>query len=211
VARFLQNANDGRYSQARALLTPEVQKYFDSEFSAVHGDLMSVLDGLTKDGQLSLIRYPLANVRGEGITVVADMQYRDGTSREYRFRVVQSGKDYRIALDLPGWLQSTSGKSVEVAPASAAVSTVGSSQTAQVKPTVLSSSEDILTGSGVVTRPESPTPNVVIPRMQTPQPTVQTDDSATTSHEVQMPATEGEPALKDRPWQPVPAPSPAAQ
>jgi hypothetical protein len=204
VARFLQHANDGKYSQARNLLTAETQRYFDSEFSAIHGDLMTVLDRITRDGQLSMIRYPLANVRGEGISVTADMQYRDGVRLEQRFRVIQVGQNYRIALDVSN-PEVTKAQSADAPVSSAPAQRIGRPENRQ--PLVSSTSEDVLTGSGVVTRPEVPSapPAAAKPR-PTPPPPAPTPETTTDAQTTTPSPTQPEqPSLEDKPWPTAPA------
>jgi hypothetical protein len=206
VARFLQAANDGKYSTARSLLTPEVQRYFDSELSPLNGDLMGILDDLTKDGQLTLIRYPLANVRGEGITVVAEMQYRDNSSAQHRFRVVEVNKNYRIALDVSNFVRKRASGAAEapVVPESAPRPSNPTENTQSTGSSgVSSASEDIITGSGVVTKPNAPPASTILPRIRaTPLPepvmTPVTNDQATTQL-----IDQNEGTLRDRPWQPA--------
>jgi hypothetical protein len=208
VARFLQHANDGKYSEARQLLTPEVQAYFDSEFAPVYGDIMTILDRITQDGQLTLIRYPLANVRGEGITVVADMQYKDGTTDQRRFRVFKVGRNLRIALDIA---QFATVPSLGVPSEFPSPVTPSPQPVKQETPAVVSSSsEDILTGSGVVTRPGTVKDEPLVQGIRqasrnlepinTPKPGTepQADDSSTTGSD--SPPSQG---LQDRPWQPA--------
>lgn len=98
VASFLKNANDGLYSKAAESLTPEIQKYFESDLSAVNGSMKSVIDAVTHSGTLKMVMYTNTTVRGEGARVEAELGFEDGTSENRSFDLIKIKNDWRIVL-----------------------------------------------------------------------------------------------------------------
>jgi hypothetical protein len=98
VAGFLKQANDGYYSKATESLAPAIQKYFDSEISAVNGTQKIVLDELTANGTITMVTYINTTVRGEGAVVEAELGYEDGRTVRRAFDLVKLDDDWKIVL-----------------------------------------------------------------------------------------------------------------
>jgi hypothetical protein len=102
VADFLLAAHEGNYSKAEEFLTPEVQKYFASELSAIYGSLKTVLDKITGDGTIAQVTYT-GEGRGEGFRIYADIEYKSGQTSTRRFDLIKLKGDWKIALPVgPG-------------------------------------------------------------------------------------------------------------
>jgi hypothetical protein len=89
VAGFLRAANAGKYSDAFAYLTPELQKYFQSEISAVNGSLKTVLDEVTRRGDILSVTYVNAAVLGEGAVIDAEITFGSGSPEKRSFDVIK--------------------------------------------------------------------------------------------------------------------------
>jgi hypothetical protein len=99
VNKLLKSANDGKYSEAVTYLTPELQKYFESEISVVNGSLKTVLDQLTRNGDMRSVTYANATVRGEGAVVEAELTYGNGTPERRTFDLINTkANGWRIVL-----------------------------------------------------------------------------------------------------------------
>lgn len=98
VAGFLKQANDGYYSKATEDLAPAIQKYFESEISAVNGTQKTVLDELTANGTITMVTYINTTVRGEGAVVEAELGYEDGRTARRSFDLVKIKDDWKIVL-----------------------------------------------------------------------------------------------------------------
>jgi hypothetical protein len=102
VARFLKSANDGVYSKALNYLTPETEKYFSSEISAVNGPLKTVLDGLTHNGNITMVTYANTTVRGEGAVVDAELGFDNGGTERHSFDLLKTKDGWKIVLPVNG-------------------------------------------------------------------------------------------------------------
>jgi len=102
VASFLRSANDGVYTKAATHLTPELQKYFESEISAVNGPLKTVLDQLTRGGDIRSVTYSNATVRGEGAVVDAELTYGSGAPERRLFDLLKTKSGWKIVLSING-------------------------------------------------------------------------------------------------------------
>jgi hypothetical protein len=98
VAGLLRKANEGKYSEAFPYLTPELQKYFESEMSAINGSLKTVLDALTHGGDILSVTYVNATVRGEGVIVDAEMTFSGGQTEKRSFDVIKTKSGWKIIL-----------------------------------------------------------------------------------------------------------------
>ena len=98
VAGFLRSSNDGVYSKAATYLTPELQKYFESEMSAVNGSLKTVLDQVTRNGDIRSVTYANATVRGEGAVVDAELTYGTGSPEKKMFDLLKTKTGWKIVL-----------------------------------------------------------------------------------------------------------------
>lgn len=98
VAGFLKQANDGYYSKASESLAPAIQKYFESEMSAVNGTQKTVLDELTANGTINMVTYINTTVRGEGAVVEAELGYGDGRTTRRSFDLVNIKDGWKIVL-----------------------------------------------------------------------------------------------------------------
>lgn len=116
VAGFLRAANDGLYSKASSYLTPEIQKYFESEISAVNGTLKTVLDQLTRNGDIRSVTYSNATVRGEGAVVDAELTYGSGPSERRLFDLLKVKNNWKIVLPIHGGKSSSAGARISAPP-----------------------------------------------------------------------------------------------
>lgn len=98
VADFLKHAQNGAYSEAAELLTPETRSYFKSDLAAVFGNLKLVLDHITRGGDIRSVTYSSVSVRGEGAHVDAEISYRSGPSERRAFDLIKIQKEWKIAL-----------------------------------------------------------------------------------------------------------------
>lgn len=98
VAGFLKQANDGYYSKASESLSPAIQKYFNSEISAVNGTEKAVLDELTANGTITMVTYINTTVRGEGAVVEAELGYADGRNTRRAFDLIKIDNKWKIVL-----------------------------------------------------------------------------------------------------------------
>lgn len=98
VGEFLKAANDGLYTKAKGYLTPQLQKYFDSEISIPHGSMKTVFDNITRDGDIVRVRYLDVPVRGEGARVDAEISYGAGGTERRTFDLLKTDGKWRILL-----------------------------------------------------------------------------------------------------------------
>ncbi|MCX7719198.1 MAG: hypothetical protein N2111_12475 [Candidatus Sumerlaeaceae bacterium] len=99
MADFLNAANKGLYAQAASMLTPQFQKYFESEASLASGGIKAALDAITHDGAIR--RWQLTtSVRGEGARVQADIEYATGISERREFELLQINGDWKILMPM---------------------------------------------------------------------------------------------------------------
>jgi hypothetical protein len=99
MANFLNAANKGLYEQAAGMLTPQFQKYFESEASVPTGGIKAALDAITHDGAIR--RWQLTtSVRGEGARVQADIEYATGISERREFELLLINGDWKIILPM---------------------------------------------------------------------------------------------------------------
>ncbi len=117
VASFLKQANDGYYSKASELLSPSIQKYFESEISAVNGTQKVVLDELTANGTITMVTYINTTVRGEGAVVEAELGYADGRTTRRAFDLIRIEKDWKIVLPVSGGAERSASVQPAAAPA----------------------------------------------------------------------------------------------
>jgi hypothetical protein len=121
VASFLKQANDGYYSKAADSLSPAIQKYFESEMSAVNGTQKGVLDELTANGTITMVTYINTTVRGEGAVVEAELGYADGRTTRRSFDLIKIDDKWKIVLPVKGVANSTAAPARKAAAAAAAV------------------------------------------------------------------------------------------
>ena len=109
VAKFLKQANDGYYSKATDNLAPAINKYFESEISAVNGTKKTVLDELTGNGTIEMVTYVNTTVRGEGAVVEAELGYQDGRTVRRSFDLVKIDDDWKIILPVTKAARASAG------------------------------------------------------------------------------------------------------
>lgn len=135
VGKLLKSANDGKYSEAVTWLTPELQKYFDSELSAVDGGAKTILDKLTRNGDIRSVTYASAIVRGEGAVVEADLTFGSGEPEKRMFDLLKTKSGWKVILPLNGRGQAATANSTPApvpaaTPAPAAATAFGGLHTA---------------------------------------------------------------------------------
>lgn len=102
VGKLLKSANDGKYTDALSCLTPELQKYFDSELSALNGGVKTVMDKLTRNGDIRSVTYSNATVRGEGAVVDAELSFSSGSPQKVMFDLLKTKNGWKIVLPVNG-------------------------------------------------------------------------------------------------------------
>jgi hypothetical protein len=81
VKAFLTAANDGKYSDAKALLSDDATKAIDGELGQLAGGFKKICDSDTKDGTITQVDIVKEEIRGEGATVIATIHYKDGSKK----------------------------------------------------------------------------------------------------------------------------------
>jgi len=102
VGDFLKEGNNGYYSKAAAYLTPQLQKYFDSEISAPMGGLMSALDRITREGTIRLVRYSNWRGRGELGRIDAEITFASGQAEKRAFDLMKIDGKWRLVIPVDG-------------------------------------------------------------------------------------------------------------
>ncbi|MBX7245246.1 MAG: hypothetical protein K1X53_07085 [Candidatus Sumerlaeaceae bacterium] len=210
VADFLNAANNGLYTQARDFLTPQMQRYLDSDASIPQGGLKGVLDQITGDG--SIRGWALtARVRGEGGRVEAEIEYRSGETQKRDFDLIKTGTDWKIILPVSG-APKAGGNGGESHKAAAAPA-----KAVQVITPVPGPSADpqpkAETPAPNTAAPAAPQPVAQAPADTAPKPAVDpvaaalTNPAESSAKEPEKPAAKGQvadkgkSALSDAPWQ----------
>lgn len=82
VKGFYQAANGGKYSEAEQLLSEDADKAIKGDLGQMAGGFKHICDRDTKDGTIVRIDIVKVDIRGEGATVIADIFYKDGSSKK---------------------------------------------------------------------------------------------------------------------------------
>jgi len=96
VRSFYLAANEGKYSEAEAMLAKEAKEMVNGTLGQMSGGFKSICDKNTKDGNIVGVDIVSEHVRGEGATVVVNMRYKDGT--------VNSNNETELILRDGKWL-----------------------------------------------------------------------------------------------------------
>lgn len=102
VNEFLLAANNGEYTKAAGYLTPQLQKYFQSEMSVNAGGIKTVLDAISHDGGIRRVNYGEVRLRGEGGRVETEIYYESGASEKRPFELLRIGGEWFIVLPVAG-------------------------------------------------------------------------------------------------------------
>lgn len=188
---FLQEANNGQYAAANKMLTPQLQKYFDSELSPIYGTLKQTLDEITHDGAITTVTFANARVRGAGARVDAVLEFQLGARENRSFELLNMRTEEKGAK--PEWR-------VTLKPSMRA----GQSHVAPAD-TPASSGAPVTVIKNTAAPSPSPTPALTaIPATPSPSPTVSA--TPTTSPAPQQPSASAATkatttsALSDAPW-----------
>jgi hypothetical protein len=119
VGDFLKEANNGFYSKAALYLTPQLQKYFDSEMSAPMGGLTAALDRVTREGTIRLVRYSNWRGRGELGRIDAEITFASGQAEKRVFDLVKIDGKWRLQIPVDGGGASPTTPSAAPAPPAA--------------------------------------------------------------------------------------------
>jgi hypothetical protein len=74
--------NAGEYSKAKTFYTASMQKIIDGDLGAMAGGMKGACDQFTKNGTLASVTITSETIRGEGAIVIADVVFKDGTSKK---------------------------------------------------------------------------------------------------------------------------------
>ncbi len=93
VQAFYMAANEGRYSDAKALLSEDLKKTIDGDLGQLHGGIKGVCDKGTKNGTVTKVDIVKQDIRGEGATVTAAVFFKDGSkeSEQISQLILESG------------------------------------------------------------------------------------------------------------------------
>jgi hypothetical protein len=80
VKAFYAAANEGRYTDVRALFSEGGKKLLDSDLAQLAGGIKGICDKGTKNGTVTKVEIVSQSIRGEGATVVANVFYKDGST-----------------------------------------------------------------------------------------------------------------------------------
>lgn len=72
----------GEYSKAEDLFSADLKKAVHSDMVALVGGTKGVCDLATKGGTLTSVDVKSETIRGEGAIVIADLHYKDGSTRQ---------------------------------------------------------------------------------------------------------------------------------
>lgn len=95
VKAFYAAANEGRYSDAKGLLSEDARKAIDGELGQLSGGFKKFCDENTKDGTISQVEILSQEIRGEGATVVDKITYKNGS--------VKDGDKNSLILEKGSW------------------------------------------------------------------------------------------------------------
>ena len=73
--------NEGRYSDVKALFSEGGKKLLDSDLAQLAGGIKGICDKDTQNGTVTKVDIVSQNIRGEGATVIANIFYKDGSTR----------------------------------------------------------------------------------------------------------------------------------
>lgn len=81
VKAFYTAANEGRYSDAKALLSEGLKKIIDGDLGQANGGIKGACDDASKLGTITKVEILKQDIRGEGATVIATVFYKDGSKK----------------------------------------------------------------------------------------------------------------------------------
>jgi len=81
VKAYYAAANEGRYSDVRALFSEGGKKLLDSDLAQLAGGIKGICDKDTKNGTVTKVEIVSQSIRGEGATVIANVFYKDGSTK----------------------------------------------------------------------------------------------------------------------------------
>jgi hypothetical protein len=74
--------NRGEYSKAEDLFSSDLKKAIHSDMGVAIGGIKRMCDTNTKGGTLTGVDVKSETIRGEGATVIADLHYKDGRTKQ---------------------------------------------------------------------------------------------------------------------------------
>ena len=99
VQAFYAYANAGRYADAQELLSEEARNAIAGPLGQLSGGWKGICDRNTKNGTIQLVEILSEDVRGEGATVIANISFRDGSSKSQdKTSLVKVGGKWKIGL-----------------------------------------------------------------------------------------------------------------
>jgi len=82
IKAFYVALNDGKYPEAKAMLTKEALDGLNASAGQAKGGLKDIADSATKNGTISEVAIGGEQVRGEEASVIVNLRFKDGTTEE---------------------------------------------------------------------------------------------------------------------------------
>jgi hypothetical protein len=100
VTRFYTLANEGKYTEAKTLLSKEAAAAVDGELGQLVGGFKGICDKNTKNGTITSIDPVSEEIRGEGATVTVTIHYKDGSAKQNdKSGLVRQNGKWLLALE----------------------------------------------------------------------------------------------------------------
>lgn len=99
VQEFYEHANAGRYTDAQEMLSAEAKNAISGPLGQLSGGWKRICDSNTKNGTIQRVEILSEDVRGEGAAVIANIHFRDGSSKSRdTTSLVKEGGKWKISL-----------------------------------------------------------------------------------------------------------------
>ena len=96
---FYMAANEGKYSEAEGMLAKDAKNTVDGALGQMGGGMKGACDKATKFGSITSIEPVSEEIRGEGATVVVNLHFKNGSTREKdKTGLVREGGSWRLTL-----------------------------------------------------------------------------------------------------------------
>jgi hypothetical protein len=97
VRAFYLAANDGKYSEAEALLAKEARDTVNGPLGQMDRGLKGICDNYTKNGNILAVDLLREDIRGEGATVIVSIRFKDGTVSSGIQEVILRGGKWQLS------------------------------------------------------------------------------------------------------------------
>ncbi len=82
VQAFYLALNEGKYSEAKAMLSEEALEALKASSEKTEGGLKELANAATKNGTISAVELAGEDIQGEKATVIVHLRFKDGTAEE---------------------------------------------------------------------------------------------------------------------------------